>query len=109
MTKEELKKRVEGLDEETKKKVICSLIGHSKISTTCFGYRYCGRCGQQVGDSLGSIDVGIEDAVLVGHKCETCQANYKKCSWEDKLFCKDPFVCSSHDDKYEKLPYLEVL
>lgn len=32
-------------DEEQRKEITCSLIGHSKIQTTFFGYYYCARCG----------------------------------------------------------------
>jgi len=72
--------------------VICSLIGHSRISTTCFGYRNCGRCGDQLGDSLGSFDYGIKEAVIIGHDCEICQNNYKNCTWKDKLYTPNPFT-----------------
>lgn len=72
--------------------VICSLIGCSRISTTCFGYRNCGRCGTQLGDSLGSVDWGIKEAVIIGHNCPECRANYKKCDWKDKLYVKNPFI-----------------
>lgn len=79
-------------DEDQKKEITCSLIGHSKIQTFCFGYYNCARCGEQVGDSLGSCYPGAEDTVIVGHKCPTCEANYKKLTWEDKIFCPDPFA-----------------
>lgn len=71
--------------------IVCSLIGHSLISTTYFGYRYCGRCEDQIGDSLGSIDCGIKEAVIIGHNCKECRANYKKCTWKDTLYVQDPF------------------
>ena len=113
MTKKELKKKIEALgdiDLETKKSIICSLIGHSRISTTFFGYRYCGRCGQQLGDSLGSIDLGASGSVIVGHNCKVCKANYKKCNWKDKLYCKNPMTkFNDWDDEYKKMPYLMEL
>lgn len=71
--------------------IICSLIGHSKICTFCFGYRNCGRCGDQLGDSLGSIDMGAQSSVIIGHKCDDCSINYKNCTWKDKLYVKNPF------------------
>ena len=73
------------------KQIFCILFGHSRICTTCFGYRYCGRCELQLGDSLGSMDFGVKEAVIIGHKCKQCKKNYKKCSWKDKLFVEDPF------------------
>ncbi len=103
MTQKELKGKIKALgkiDLETKKSIICSLIGHSKISTTCMGYRYCARCGEQLGDSLGSIDFGIKDAVIVGHNCPICKKNFKKCNWKDKLYCVDPFKKESKKSSY---------
>ena len=79
-------------DEEQKKEITCSLIGHSKIQTFCFGYFKCARCGEQTGDNLVGYYPGAEDAVIVGHKCPTCEENYKKLTWRDKVFCPDPFA-----------------
>lgn len=75
--------------------VVCSLIGHSRISTLCFGYRNCARCGDQLGDSLGSVDYGIKEAVVVGHNCKECKANWKDCTWKDKIFAPNPFKKAS--------------
>lgn len=79
-------------DDEQKKEITCSLIGHSRIQTFCFGYYNCARCGEQVGDSLGGCYPGAVDTVIVGHKCPTCEANHKKLIWRDKVFCPDPFA-----------------
>jgi len=78
--------------ESHRNSIICSLIGHSNICTICFGYRYCGRCGDQLGDSLGSVDSGAKDCVIIGHNCQTCQVNYKKSTWKDKLYVQPPFT-----------------
>lgn len=93
-TEQELMEKLEllNLDEEQKKQVTCSLIGHSLIQTTCFGYYYCARCGAEVGDSLGSIYPNAVNTVIVGHKCQTCEDNFKKLTWKDKVLCPDPFV-----------------
>ncbi len=93
-TKKELLEVLEKIpmrDEEHKKKIICSLIGCSRISTTCFGYRNCARCGTQLGDNVGSMDYGATEAVVVGHNCKTCRKNYKKCTWKDKFLVENPF------------------
>lgn len=79
------------LDEETKKSIVCSLIGHSRIQETCFGYYSCGRCGQQLGDNLGSVYPDAKKVVIIGHNCKTCQENYKKLDWKDKYLTPDPF------------------
>ena len=78
-------------DKDHRNSIVCSLIGHSSICTWCFGYRYCGRCSDQLGDSLGSIDLGVGSSVIVGHKCKECRANFKHCTWKDKLYVADPF------------------
>lgn len=77
-------------DDDQRNKVVCSLIGHSNIVSTCFGYVYCGRCNEQIGDSLGSYFDGSK-VVIIGHNCNTCRENYKALTWKDKLFCPDPF------------------
>jgi hypothetical protein len=87
----EILEKIPFRDEEHKKQIICSLIGCSKICTTCIGYRYCSRCGRQLGDSLGSIDYGIKEAVIIGHNCKVCKKNYKKCTWKDKYLVQNPF------------------
>ena len=94
-TEKELKeilKKIPYKDDEQRNRIVCSLIGHSRISTVCWGYRYCGRCGEQLGDSLGGADYGKPEAVIMGHNCKTCRKNYKKCTWKDKLFVKNPFT-----------------
>lgn len=47
MTRKEYEKKIaalEPLDNEKRKRVTCSLLGHSHITTGCFGYVYCARC-----------------------------------------------------------------
>ena len=80
------------MDVETRNGVVCSLIGHSRIQTACFGYFHCARCGAQVGDTLASSYEGAKTAVVVGHKCIACVANYQACTWRDKIFAPDPFA-----------------
>ncbi len=98
MTKQELMQKLAALgdiSEEQRNQVTCSLVGHSKIQTYCFGYFNCARCGAQLGDSLASVYPQAEEVVVVGHmggNCPTCRENYKKLTWRDKLFCPDPFA-----------------
>ncbi len=94
MTEQELTEKLEALGsitDEQRRRVVCSLLGHSKIQTGCFGYFYCARCGDQVGDSLASV-YDASDVVIVGHNCPRCRANYEKLGWEDKYLCPDPFA-----------------
>lgn len=90
MTQSEVEERLNGLSEEQAKSVACALIGHSRIQKTFFGYFYCARCGEQVGDSLGST-YDTRDIVIVGHNCDVCQKNYAQFDWRDKFMAPDPF------------------
>jgi|SRR6185503_4123628 len=78
-------------DKEQRNKIVCALIGHSRIATMCFGYVYCGRCGDQVADKLMGSDAIAEQRVVIGHNCKTCRANFKKMDWTDRLYVPDPF------------------
>jgi hypothetical protein len=91
LTKVDVKRRIEGLDDETAKATVCGLVGHSRIQTGGFGYYYCGRCGTQVGDTLASDYRGAKKAVLVGHDCEVCRTNAKALTWRDTFLAPNPF------------------
>lgn len=107
ITLPELKKKVKALgkvDEHTLNAFICLMVGHSRIQTTFFGYYSCARCSQQLGDTLGSYYGGAGEAVVVGHNCAKCKANFKECQWSDKLYVRNPFA-----KNYERSKYLEVL
>lgn len=100
MTQAELEKKLAALgpiDEATRNRIVCSMIGHSRIQTYFFGYYYCARCGEQIGDHLGSVYAGAEKAVIVGHNCNQCRLNYEACTWKDKLFTPDPFAPESEE------------
>ncbi len=75
---------------EKRNAVVCALVGHSRIQEYCFGYFTCGRCGAQVGDSLGSV-YDTTKVVIVGHDCPTCRANFAAGDWRDTLYAKSPF------------------
>jgi hypothetical protein len=98
ITEQELMAKLTALgdiSDEQRNEVTCALIGHSKIQTYCFGYYNCARCGAQVGDSLGGFYPQASEVVVVGHmggNCPTCRANYETLTWQDKIFCPDPFA-----------------
>jgi hypothetical protein len=98
---EDLKQRMNVLglteDDPTCKKVVCNLVGHSNIIKTCWGYVYCSRCGDQIGDSLGGF-YSKNKAVIVGHNCEVCKANFDKVIWKDTYLAPDPFVEEEEDE-----------
>lgn len=110
ITSTQLKKKIGALgkiSEDQRNSIICSLIGHSRIQDHFFGYYNCSRCDKQLGDALGGIYTGATEAVVRGHNCKTCRANFKKCTWQDKLYVRDPFK----DDflKHDKAPILLTL
>jgi len=77
MTVDEVRPRLEGLDVREARKVACALLGHSRVQHIFFGYWSCARCGEQVGDSLGSSYGAAGQAVAVDHHCDVCRANAK--------------------------------
>lgn len=94
MTEAELNMKIAALnlsdDDPRIKSIVCQLIGHSRIIEMCFGYVYCARCGAQIGDRLlGFYDT--TEAVVVGHNCDSCRANYEKMDWKDRFMVRDPF------------------
>lgn len=94
MTKTQLLEKLDAmgkLSDEQRNSIVCVLIGHSRIQTSCFGYYYCARCKDQLGDTLASVYPGAERAVVIGHDCDVCRKNYAECTWKDKLYTPDPF------------------
>lgn len=59
---------------EVKRKIYCARHGHSNVISNCFGYISCGRCGEQIGDTLAGL-YSNPKAVLIGHSCPSCFHN----------------------------------
>ncbi|TGV15794.1 hypothetical protein EN816_00650 [Mesorhizobium sp. M8A.F.Ca.ET.173.01.1.1] len=96
MTEAELNEKIAALgdvSDEQRNSIVCALIGHSNIVTTFFGYVYCARCTDQIGDSLGSY-YNNPDVVIVGHDCDICRANAKRLRWQDTVHAPDPFAAT---------------
>lgn len=89
MTQDDVVNRIEGLDVETARAVVCALIGHSRVLSFFFGYLNCARCRAQVGDTLGGAS-DAKDNVLVDHDCDVCRKNAKLLTW------KDTFLLAPH-------------
>ena len=83
MEREELVTRLEGLDPRQARRVACALIGHSRVQHIFFGYWSCARCGEQVGDTLGSAYSAAMQAVAVDHHCDHCRENVRTLEWTD--------------------------
>lgn len=74
--------------------MVCAMVGHSRIVTTCFGYVYCARCEAQIGDSLGGA-TNLMDKVIVGHNCEECRKAYRNMTWRSKFMVANPFKATA--------------
>lgn len=82
---------VPGLSDGQKRSMVCVMVGHSRIILTDFGYIYCARCEDRIGDSLAGYFDGSK-SVIVGHNCEQCRENSKSLTWKDTLMAPDPFA-----------------
>ncbi len=78
------KAKTKSLTLEQKRSIYCVKNGHSRLRTFCFGYHYCARCGDQLGDSLGGAYQAADETVYLSHlKGEKmsgcfCRENVKK-------------------------------
>jgi hypothetical protein len=74
---------------DQKPATLCALVGHSLLRTFCFGYNYCARCGQQLGDSLGGA-FQVSKEVIQHHDGSrdgcNCAENFKAIGWRDTMF-----------------------
>ncbi len=75
---------MDNLSQLQQAKIYCIKHGHAKFFTNCFGYASCGRCGEQIGDSLMGVFDG-KGMALVGHGCKECTEAYNKLSGTDKI------------------------
>lgn len=80
-----------GVEMDKLKEIFCAVFRHSRIQDAFMGYYSCGRCGTQLGDSLGSIYPSAQYVVIIGHRCRKCKANYKECNFIDKFLVGNPF------------------
>lgn len=78
-------------------RIYCVKHGHAHYVHTFFGYVYCGRCGEQIGDRLGGI-YSLESTLVVGHKkdCEVCQRVEESLNTMDKIILER--LREHHDD-----------
>ncbi len=72
------------------KKIFCVFFGHSDILDGFMGCMDCARCGERLGDTLAST-YSNPRAVIIGHDCSECIANYKKMGWINKVLVPNPF------------------
>ena len=76
------------LTKEQNRKIYCVKHGHAKYITNCFGYVYCGRCGQQIGDQLaGCFD--SSNYLLISCPCKICNKIRRTLSKYDLRIVKE--------------------
>ena len=68
---------------QQKAQIYCIKHGHADYIWNFFGYVHCGRCGEQIGDTLAGV-FDTTNKIFVGHKCKTCSKLKKKLSSLDK-------------------------
>jgi len=72
-------------------KVMCGLIGHSKIVYLDFGRICCARCHEVLADGLTqTVDPDWEKTLVYrkcphGPDCKICKNNKSNLGWKDKL------------------------
>ena len=59
------------LSKKQKMRIYCVKHGHANYIFSCFGYIHCGRCEEQIGDTLGGI-FDLTNRMIIGHKCKKC-------------------------------------
>lgn len=83
-------------------RIYCVKHGHAKYFYGFFGYAYCGRCGEQIGDSLAGIFEGT-GFVLIGHDCNECTRVIATLSQFDLAILRILEADKSHNYDREKL------
>jgi hypothetical protein len=96
--------------------IFCALFRHSHLVTNFIGYKYCARCGAQLGDTLAGtgLSVGKGGHFLIGQtcQCDACRASFDSLTWLDRFMCDKPvwptdeYVAS---EKKKKREFLETL
>lgn len=67
--------------------IYCIKHGHADYIWTFFGYVHCGRCGDQIGDTLAGV-FDTKKMIVVGHKCKMCSSLKRKLNKLDKEILK---------------------
>ena len=97
--------------------IFCAIFRHSHLVTNCIGYKYCARCGAQLGDTLAGtgLSVGKGGHFLIGQtcQCDKCRASFDSLTWLDRFMCpkaafpSDEYVASEKKKKRELLGLLK--
>lgn len=75
------------LTQQQKACIYCIKNGHADFVWSFWGYIHCGRCGEQIGDTLGGVFSRADKVIVLGCKkkpCDVCDPIRKKLSKLDK-------------------------
>lgn len=98
------KKKIEKITQEQRARIYCVKHGHAPYVWTFWGYVHCGRCGEQIGDRLGSV-FDLTNKIIVTHKnCRECRKVLKKAKLNamDRTILKRVRRCKTIPE-YEKI------
>ena len=91
MKKADVERRIEGLDPERQRRVVCALVGHSVAIEINNGSIWCARCGAWICDFVSWSDV--DRCVIVNHEnCTGCRIVWDRAPWQKKM-CMEPPEC----------------
>ncbi len=89
--------------------IFCALFRHSHLVTNFMGYKYCARCGTQVGDTLAGtgLPTGKGGHFLIGQTCQcaSCRQSFESLTWLDRFMCpkavwpSDEYVAEQKQEK----------
>jgi hypothetical protein len=82
---------VDLVPKKTRNRVVCAVIGHSRIVSVFWGEVSCGRCEQKIGDTLMGV-YPLDKCVVIGHDCDKCREIAKTFTWRDTLGTPDPGI-----------------
>ena len=96
--------------------IFCAIFRHSHLVTNCIGYKYCARCGAQLGDSIGGTGLPVPPHFLIGQtcQCDNCQKAFDGLTWLDRFMCPkaefptDEYVASEKKKKRELFEALKA-
>jgi hypothetical protein len=101
---------MEKLSQEQKARIYCVKHGHARYVTTFWGYVYCGRCGEQIGDGLAGV-FDPSDRMVIGCKrkgCKVCPRVMREANALDKEIIKrlrkDPVASTEEVLKGLRIP-----
>lgn len=96
------------LTQEQKARIYCIKHGHADYAFQFWGYVYCGRCGEQIGDKLGGVFMGAEKTAMIHCKdnpCKVCDPIIKNLNPFDKTIFKRLKKGKDHEEAIKGIDF----